>query len=134
MVATICKAFTFHASHQLPNHDGPCRRLHGHTYRLEVFVTGNVRTADGSSEECMVMDFARIKKLYEEIEDLVEHQHLNDSIPMRVPTSENLAHWFWEHFNAHLGDRHALPRRTVAIRLWESPTSYAEVGEIHRCN
>ena len=38
--ATLAKEFTFDAAHSLPNSDGPCRRLHGHTYRAVVFARG----------------------------------------------------------------------------------------------
>lgn len=155
MVATISKHFTFHASHQLPNHNGPCARLHGHTYTLEVQVTGRVKPPNGDPDECMVIDFAAIKRVYHEhIEPRVEHQHLNDTLAGLlpetnieqvevtafgkdpeyvdghgdpVPTSEAIASWIWRVFNDQF-PRVTLPERRITIRLWESPSSYAEVG------
>jgi 6-pyruvoyltetrahydropterin/6-carboxytetrahydropterin synthase len=40
--ARICRSFSFDSAHQLPNHDGKCRHLHGHTYRTEVELWGPV--------------------------------------------------------------------------------------------
>lgn len=152
MVATVSKSFTFHASHQLPNHDGPCRDLHGHTYVLQVAVTAEVKGADGSSDEGMVMDFGILKDIYkEEIEPKVEHKHLNDTLrdfvpcspahrergPRAITTSENIAMWMLDRFHqgvlahwwTHRNNIDDAPDTApiVMVRLAETPTSYAEV-------
>ena len=140
-LATINKQFTFHASHRLPNHDGLCRNLHGHTYRMEVFVTGVIRPVSGDSDEGMVLDFGELKDIYAEmIEPLVEHRHLNESLKGVLPegddnaltTSENLASWMRDVFVGVYQEAgvygNALPIRSIAVRLWETPTSYAEAG------
>lgn len=57
----ISKTFTFDAAHQLPNHIGKCKNLHGHTYRLEVIVCGEIREDNGSSSEGMILDFGILK-------------------------------------------------------------------------
>lgn len=150
-LATISKSFTFHAAHQVPNHDGPCRNLHGHSYVLEVAVTGRVKSSTGESNEGMVLDFGELKRIYKEcIESSVEHKFINDTLSEVLPrcgagsnyaedeevvaTSENLAMWMHRVFEIELGmDKSTLgPIRSVQIRLWETPTSYAEVGSTWR--
>ena len=86
--ATIAKEFTFDAAHSLPNSDGPCRRLHGHTYRVQVVARGPVQPLDGRPEEGMVVDFARIKDAFKRrIEIRCDHQFLNETVPVPRTTS-----------------------------------------------
>lgn len=146
-VATICKQFEFHAAHVLPHHEGQCARLHGHSYKLEVLITGFVRPMDERSDEGMVLDFEVIKDIYKkEIEPLVEHQFLNESLvgtnlPKYGPgdtrlhaltTCESVAMWILDTFSMALlvptSEHHDERVKDLAIRLWETPTSYAEVG------
>lgn len=132
MQATICKRFTFHAAHRLPNHDGPCRRLHGHSYVLEVAVTGTVKPAIGDPDEGMVLDFNILRAIYKaRIEPLVEHQNLNETLSgmVELTTAENIAAWAHSVFADELEDRAKLPARIVTVRVWETPTSWAEVGD-----
>lgn len=119
--ATIAKDFTFDAAHQLPNSDGPCRRLHGHTYRVQVIARGPIRPADGTAEEGMVVDFTRIKAVFKQrIERLCDHQFLNETVPVPRTTAELLAVWM-------LGELRSELPQVIAVRLYETPTSYAEV-------
>ena len=84
------KLFTFEAAHQLPKHSGKCARLHGHSYRLEVTVVGDIIKEEGSSEG-MVVDFADLSKIVEkEIIEQWDHQFLNDLLAFRT-TAELLA-------------------------------------------
>ena len=55
----ITKIFTFDSSHMLDGHDGKCQNLHGHTYRLEVEVSGSL--IQGGAKDGMVADFADVK-------------------------------------------------------------------------
>lgn len=121
MRARVGKQFTFHAAHQLLNHDGACRNLHGHTYEVEVVAHGHVSTDAGSPKEGMVIDFTDIKTIYKEkIEPLVEHQNLNDTLPIPTTTAENIAGWMYGVFHENLGV-------VVCVRVWETRTSWAEV-------
>lgn len=85
--------FTFEAAHRLtslpPEHK--CSRLHGHSYRLEVHVAGEVDRTSG-----MVTDFADIKAAAKPISDQLDHQYLNELEGLENPTSENVARWVWE--------------------------------------
>ncbi len=119
--ATIAKEFTFDAAHQLPSSDGPCRRLHGHTYRVRVVARGHIRPVDGDPQEGMVLDFARIKDVYKRrIERVCDHQFLNETVPVERTTAELLAMWMLRELRAELAE-------VRAVRLYETPTSYAEV-------
>ena len=119
--ATIAKQFAFDAAHSLPNSDGPCRRLHGHTYHVTVVARGQTQLLDGRAEEGMVVDFARIKEVFKRrIEARCDHQFLNETVPVARTTAELLAAWM-------LGElREELPQ-VVAVRVSETPNSWAEV-------
>lgn len=85
----ITKKFSFEAAHMLPMHDGKCARLHGHSYVLEVTVSGPLQ--ESGSARGMVMDFADLSKVVdEEIVSQWDHQYLNDLVPFDT-TAENLA-------------------------------------------
>jgi 6-pyruvoyltetrahydropterin/6-carboxytetrahydropterin synthase len=116
--ATICKEFRFEAAHQLPNHDGKCARLHGHSYRVEVRVAGPIADADGSAREGMVMDFARVKEAWEPIGRALDHQNLNDLLDFPT-TAENLAWWMLDQLTQ------SLPA-VQAVRVWETAAAWAE--------
>ncbi len=119
--ATIAKEFTFDAAHSLPNSEGPCQRLHGHTYRVQVVARGRIQPVDGRAEEGMVLDFTRIKEVFKRrIEARCDHQFLNESVPIERTTAELLAAWMLAEL------REELPL-VIAVRLYETPTSYAEV-------
>ncbi len=120
-IATIAKEFTFDAAHSLPNSDGPCKRLHGHTYCVTVVAHGRIQPVDGRAEEGMVVDFNRIKEVFKRrIEARCDHQYLNETVPVERTTAELLAAWM-------LGElREELPQ-VVAVRVSETPSSWAEV-------
>lgn len=89
----IFKEFTIEAAHRLPNvPDGhKCGRLHGHSFRLEVHVSGRVGADTG-----WVIDFADIKAAFSPLEKKLDHNYLNDIPGLENPTSENFAAWLWE--------------------------------------
>lgn len=118
---TIAKEFTFDAAHSLPNSDGPCQRLHGHTYRVQVIARGLVQPIGSGPEEGMVLDFARIKAVFKRrIEAVCDHQFLNETVPVARTSAELLASWMLRELHTELS-------QVVAVRLYETPTSYAEV-------
>jgi len=109
--------FNFCAAHRLPYYDGPCFRMHGHNYRLQVVIGGKVNAKDG-----MIMDFEEIrKKVWELVLAQCDHHTLNDF--MDNPTAENLVAWMWERLHASLPG-------LKELRLWETPEySVAYQGE-----
>jgi len=120
MRTTITRVFTFDSAHSLPEHEGECRRIHGHTYRLEVTLSGPVQQLGPS--QGMVMDFARFA---DEVDRLVvhrlDHQYLNEILDF-APTAEALAAWTFSTLTES-------GLSVTSVRLWETPTSYAEVTE-----
>ncbi|MEO3778253.1 6-carboxytetrahydropterin synthase QueD [Micromonospora sp. B11E3] len=103
----IFREFTFEAAHRLPNvpEEHKCARLHGHSYRVTVHVSGDVDPHSG-----WVMDFGDLKKAVEPIRDRLDHYYLNDVPGLENPTSEVLARWIWD----RLAD--SLPLSAVAVR------------------
>ncbi|HYE78246.1 MAG TPA: 6-carboxytetrahydropterin synthase QueD [bacterium] len=93
MLTTIVKSFTFEAAHRLPNlpTDHKCARLHGHSYRAEVAVTGPVDPTYG-----WVVDFGMIKDACRPIRDELDHRYLNEISGLENPTSEVIAAWIWQ--------------------------------------
>ena len=89
----IYKKFSFDSAHYLPNlpSDHKCRRMHGHTFYVTLFVKGNVDPKIG-----WIKDFYEIKQLFQPIHDELDHQVLNDIKGLENPTSEHLAKWVWD--------------------------------------
>ena len=114
----IVKEFTFDSAHYLPGYDGPCRNLHGHTYKLQIGLEGKINPKTG-----MVMDFNNLKGIIKnEIIDLLDHKCLNEvlshNFPYELPTAENMVAWMVNYLSV------AMP--IAYIRLYETPTSYVE--------
>ncbi len=88
----IFRAFTIEAAHRLPNvpPGHKCARLHGHSFRVELHVSGPVDSRTG-----WVMDFADLKAAFEPVFNKLDHHYLNDVAGLENPTSENLAQWIW---------------------------------------
>lgn len=117
MAARIGKRFTFEAAHHLPDHDGKCRRPHGHSYVVEATFLGE--PIYGGPKNGMVVDFGDVSSFWKgELEPVLDHRDLNDSIDVDVTTAERIAEWIWERFE----DRFACER----VRVWETATSWAE--------
>jgi len=85
--------FRFEAAHRLPNvPDGhKCARLHGHSFRVTVWVDGDVDPESG-----WVMDFADLKIAFAPLHDQLDHRYLNELPGLENPTSEVLAMWIWD--------------------------------------
>ena len=135
---TVTKSIKFDAAHILTNHQGLCKNLHGHTYRVEV---GVMQSPDDTSD--MVRDFKDLKRLGEEvIVSHFDHAFMYDStspgeseiaavvekhgmrtaaLPFRS-TAENLARHFFNLLSPHLDGLRF-------IRVWETQDSCAEYSK-----
>ena len=89
----IFKIFTLEAAHRLPNVPAghKCARLHGHSFQVEVHVSGEPGADTG-----WVMDFSDIKAAFAPIHAQLDHHCLNDVEGLENPTSERLASWIWD--------------------------------------
>jgi 6-pyruvoyltetrahydropterin/6-carboxytetrahydropterin synthase len=141
----VTKEFTFDSAHFLPQYYGKCERMHGHTYRLQVTVEGEV------GENGLVIDFVILKRIVKsKVLDKLDHQVINDVI--EIASAENTAKWIWDqlvdlksHIRQQLEDPN-LPEsitkyfrdqtdgeidasefsdqvRLVEVKLWETPSS-----------
>jgi 6-pyruvoyltetrahydropterin/6-carboxytetrahydropterin synthase len=96
---TIYKVFSIEAAHRLPNvpPGHKCGRLHGHSFRVEIHVSGRVERGSG-----WVMDFADLKEAFQPVFDELDHHYLNEVEGLSNPTSENLAVWIWQRLRSAL--------------------------------
>lgn len=108
---------TIDSSHIIPDHPGKCGRLHGHTYRFQVWMSGPVSSADA-----MLVDFFDVKACI----DAWDHRHLNDEVDF-IPTAELLAADMRRRLLDVLTAR-GIDAPGVLLRLWETPSGYAQVG------
>ena len=134
-MTTATKTVKFDAAHILTNHQGLCKNLHGHTYRVDV----SVAQADGAGGD-MVIDFKDLKRIASEvvcerfdhafiyntessgereIAEVVEKNGMRVApIPFRS-TAENLARLFFDELKARIPG-------LVAVKVWETSDSCAE--------
>lgn len=120
MSVRIGKQFTFSAAHQLSGlpEGHKCRRLHGHTYTVEVVLTAAELTGPG-----FVADYADLHPVKDYLAATLDHQYLNAVLAVE-PTSENLARLLFDWCSANL----TLPSAASvdAVRVSETPATWAE--------
>jgi len=138
----LTKEFSFEAAHALDGYDGPCREIHGHSYRLFVTVKGTPSKEEGDPKCGMVMDFGLLKRIVgEEVVARLDHalvlratpdnRELRRTLAARFsnivevdyqPTCENMLADFARRIGARLPEGVALH----SLRLHETATSFAE--------
>lgn len=95
----IYKEFKFEAAHRLinvpPTHK--CARLHGHSYRVRVYLEGPLDPHTG-----WVMDFADLKHICKPLIERLDHAYLNDIEGLEQSTAERIAIWFWDRLKPSL--------------------------------
>ena len=118
----VSKEFTFDAAHHLHCYDGKCKNLHGHTYRVIFGLSGY------TDERGLMIDFGDIKTIWKEkIEIYLDHRYLNETLPLMNTTAENMVVWIYEKMvEALLDESLHKDIRVEFVRLYETPTSYAE--------
>lgn len=140
----VAKRFRWEAAHRLPWHEGACRYVHGHSYRMSVELEGEP-TEDTPGGPSMLIDFKHVKRLVQPLVDAMDHATIvaEDDAELQAAmdrlgsktyelsvdsTAENLA----THVARHLGTegRDVLTRHgvtTIRVTVWETETCYAEV-------
>ena len=106
MITTLTHEFRFEAAHRLPHVPSghKCARLHGHSFRIELSLTGEVDPRTG-----WLIDFGEIERAWQPLHDQLDHHYLNEVEGLENPTSENLARWIWDQM------RPALPQLTAVV-------------------
>lgn len=119
----VSKEFTFDSAHHLHCYEGKCKNLHGHTYKLQVIMCGQ------ADYRGIVIDFEDIKRITKvRIIDRLDHKYLNEVLPAMNTTAENMVVWIYEQLTqALIEEGLAANIKLEAVRLWETPTSYAAV-------
>ena len=124
-MTTVTKLFEFEACHHLPHYDGACHNLHGHSYKLEVTVSGQVSKNENDPKCGMIIDFKDLKAIVKSVAvDKYDHSYLNDFFPN--PTAEIMVKQIAVDIISKL------PRNVylVSCKLWETDTSYAEYNAV----
>ena len=131
--------------HRVPNHKSKCKHMHGHRYRWEAEIEGDVVTEKGVSEEGMLMDFSDISDILTiHIHDVVDHAFVvyqGDYLALSalklmgdehrtvivdfIPTAENLAKWAFEQIESLISTAYGNRLRLVAMHVRETPKSIA---------
>jgi len=104
----------FAAAHRLNNFYGKCEALHGHNWKVEIFVT-----ADSLDETGLVLDFGKIKSQARELLDELDHTFLNElpAFQNQNPSSENLARYLFERLSSAINDQRV---KVTRVAVWES--------------
>ena len=140
-IIRVTREFTFEMAHVLRNYDGPCRNVHGHSYRLFVTLSGTPVNDSENPKNGMVIDFTELKNIVlGKIVDQFDHSVVisrdfdrgkmemltktfgNTVIVDYQPTCENLVTDFAERL------KHEMPGGVLlhSLRLFETAKSYAE--------
>lgn len=95
----LVKDFRFEAAHYLPNvpEGHKCRRMHGHSFRGEIAVRGEIDPVSG-----WLIDFGDVKAIIRPIVDRLDHYLLNEIEGLENPTSEVVAIWIWKQIKPQL--------------------------------
>lgn len=113
----------FAAAHQLREFHGKCEQLHGHNWKVEVYVTGDQLGKDG-----LLIDFRMIKKATEKVLNELDHKFLNELEPFRTinPSSENIARYVYESLDQELTIANV---KVSKVTAWESDSACATYME-----
>jgi 6-pyruvoyltetrahydropterin/6-carboxytetrahydropterin synthase len=99
MRVELRKTFQFEAAHLLPNlpETHKCRRLHGHSFKVEIAVAGNCDPKLG-----WLIDYADISEAFKPLLAQLDHYYLNEIAGLENPTSERISVWIWERLKPKL--------------------------------
>jgi 6-pyruvoyltetrahydropterin/6-carboxytetrahydropterin synthase len=114
----LIKDFRFESAQRLPNapEGHPCRELHGHSFKVEITVEGEVDPKTG-----WLYDHARISEAMQPIIEELDHSYLNDIPGLENPTIENMVSWLWKRLAPSLPGLaeivlHETPKARIAYR------------------
>ena len=140
----IGKVIQWDMGHRVLNHRSVCKGLHGHRYKAEICVEGDLVEKKDASEEGMVIDFADIKKTAQNfVQEELDHAfmvwekdielleffknskgHKPVIVPF-TPTAENVAAYIFNQLKDKFTDVFKTGLHLQSVKLWETPSSYA---------
>ncbi len=97
----VAKEIMISATHRVREHDGGCERIHGHNWKIIVYVKASELNNMG-----MVIDFKDLKKVMKEVIMPMDHNDINTYKPFDIvnPTSENIAKYIYEEISKKIND------------------------------
>lgn len=115
---------TFSSAHQLRGYKGKCENIHGHNWRVQVYVVSNRLNEIG-----LAIDFHELKKMTNDILNQLDHKELNKVFPFTEinPSSENIAKWIFDCIKKKLSVYDNV--NISAVTVWESDTASATYTE-----
>ncbi len=118
MRVEITQSFRFEAAHFLPNvpPGHRCIRVHGHSYKVDVSVSGPLDPHTG-----WVVDFYDIEAAFRPLLQTLDHHLLNEIPGLENPTAEHIAVWIWERLQPGLSG-------LVSVTVHETEHSRATVS------
>lgn len=107
----------FAAAHQLREYEGGCEKLHGHNWKIEVYVTGKELEENG-----LLIDFRDIKNATRKVMDSLDHKFLNELEAFETinPSSENIARHIFNSLSREINTAHV---RVSKVTAWESESA-----------
>ena len=141
----VTKEVTFDSAHMLSNYQGKCANLHGHTYKLQVSIEAPLQSK--GNEECMVVDFNNLKNVIDTITNAFDHAIIFSDIGYRseaenalmdwadkygmtyviIPAGKSTSECIATEIKSRISRYFAeIPVPDVTVRIWETPTSFAE--------
>ncbi|MDP4200603.1 MAG: 6-carboxytetrahydropterin synthase [Bacteroidota bacterium] len=137
MLTHIAKDFRWEMAHRLPEHDGGCRNVHGHSYCMWIELSGEPQSAG------MVLDYFDLKRMVDPMVAELDHAFLCTRSDVLISdflrgsglkavyvdwptTAENIARWFFERLSLTFASMKHL--RELRVRIQETERTYAEVS------
>tara|TARA_Y100000996_G_scaffold257348_1_gene202553 strand:+ start:264 stop:632 length:369 start_codon:yes stop_codon:yes gene_type:complete len=120
---TLTTMVEFSSAHTLVGHSGPCKKMHGHNWKVEVEITGDKLDKIG-----MVVDFKEIRKATNLVVDELDHEFLNNLEPFSEdnPTAENIARYIFTKLSEEFSNKNV---KVNSIKLWETDKSAVSYKE-----
>ncbi|MCX8026456.1 MAG: 6-carboxytetrahydropterin synthase QueD [Thermodesulfovibrionales bacterium] len=115
---------TFSSAHQLRGYKGKCENIHGHNWRVQVYVVSNRLNEIG-----LAIDFHELKRMTNDVINQLDHKELNKVFPFTEinPSSENIAKWIFDCIKKKLSMYDNV--NISAVTVWESDTASATYTE-----
>ena len=140
----VVKIIQWDMGHRVMNHRSICKGIHGHRYKAEISIKGDLVEVDGVSEEGMVIDFSDIKKIalslihskldhafmvWDKDKEMIDFFKVSDGhkpvvVPF-TPTVENVAKYIFNTLAPKIIDNYSNGVYLSSVKVWETPTSFA---------